>query len=56
MIYIGDEERDDGGGIMYAVKAGASGDISLKDGETVPAKRPVLSPAERKSEITSTNI
>jgi len=34
MILLGNEERRDGGGILYAVKAGAEGDISLNEDET----------------------
>ena len=34
MIFICNEERRDGGGIMFAVKAGASGDISLDSAES----------------------
>lgn len=33
-LYVGSEERDDGGGILFAVRAGASGDITPKDGAT----------------------
>ena len=34
MIYMCNEERSDGGGILFAVKAGAYGDISLASGES----------------------
>lgn len=33
MIYLCNEERSDGGGILFAVKAGASGNISLDSAE-----------------------
>jgi len=33
VLYIGNEEREDGGGILAAVKAGASGDITPSEGE-----------------------
>jgi len=33
MIFIGNEKRSDGGGTLFGVKAGGSGDISLKEGE-----------------------
>ncbi len=32
MIYLGNEKRSDGGGILFAVKAGAEGDITPADG------------------------
>ena len=34
MIYICNEKRSDGGGILFAVKAGGNGDISLDSAET----------------------
>ena len=34
MIYICNEKRSDGGGVLFAVKAGGSGDISLDADET----------------------
>lgn len=34
ILVIGNEERGDGGGILFAVKAGATGDISLEKGES----------------------
>jgi outer membrane protein assembly factor BamB len=34
MIYVGNEKRKDGGDVLFAVRAGASGDISLIDGES----------------------
>ena len=34
MIYLVNEERRDGGGTLFAVKAGASGDITPKEGES----------------------
>jgi outer membrane protein assembly factor BamB len=34
MLVVGNEKRRSGGGILFGVKAGASGDISLKEGET----------------------
>ena len=34
MIYFGNEKRKSGGGFLFAVKAGASGDISLAEGES----------------------
>lgn len=34
MLFIGNEKRSDGGGTLFGIKAGASGDISLKEGET----------------------
>jgi len=33
MIFIGNEKRGSKGGILFGIKAGASGDISLKEGE-----------------------
>jgi outer membrane protein assembly factor BamB len=33
MIYMCNEQRSDGGGILYAIKAGGSGDISLDSAE-----------------------
>ena len=33
-LYVGSEEREDGGGLLFAVKAGASGDITPREGET----------------------
>ena len=33
MIVVGNEKRSDGGGTLFGIKAGASGDISLKEGE-----------------------
>jgi len=33
-LYFGTEKRSDGGGFLFAVKAGASGDITPKPGET----------------------
>lgn len=33
-LYVGSEERDDGGGVLLAVRAGASGDITPREGET----------------------
>ncbi len=33
MIYLCNEERSDGGGTLFAVRAGASGDISLNESE-----------------------
>ncbi|MCK4821644.1 PQQ-like beta-propeller repeat protein, partial [bacterium] len=35
MIYLGNEKRRDGGGTLFAVKAGAEGDITPGEGETV---------------------
>jgi outer membrane protein assembly factor BamB len=32
MIYLGNEKRSDGGGILFAVKAGAEGDITPEEG------------------------
>ena len=32
MIYLGNEKRSDGGGILFAVKAGAEGDITPDEG------------------------
>ncbi|MBN2089890.1 PQQ-like beta-propeller repeat protein [candidate division KSB1 bacterium] len=34
MIYVGNEKRSDGGDVLFAVKAGASGNISLADDES----------------------
>jgi outer membrane protein assembly factor BamB len=34
MIFVGNEERRNGGGVLFGIKAGASGDISLKEGES----------------------
>ncbi|NQU84774.1 MAG: PQQ-like beta-propeller repeat protein [Mariniphaga sp.] len=34
MIFMGNEKRRDGGGTLFAVNAGASGDISLNEGES----------------------
>jgi len=34
MIYMCNEQRSDGGGILFAIKAGGSGDISLDSAET----------------------
>ena len=36
-LYFGSEARPDGGGFLFAVKAGASGDITPRDGETTSA-------------------
>jgi outer membrane protein assembly factor BamB len=36
-LYVGSEEREGGGGILFAVKAGASGDITPEDGATTSA-------------------
>jgi outer membrane protein assembly factor BamB len=33
MIFVGNEKRSNGGGTLFGIKAGASGDISLKEGE-----------------------
>jgi outer membrane protein assembly factor BamB len=33
-LFVGNEARRDGGGIMYAVTAGATGDITPKDGQS----------------------
>ena len=33
MIFMGNETRRDGGGFLFGIKAGASGDISLNEGE-----------------------
>ena len=33
-LYVGNERRRDGGGVMYAIEPGASGDITLAPGET----------------------
>lgn len=33
MLVIGNEKRSNGGGTLFGIKAGASGDISLKEGE-----------------------
>ena len=33
MIFVGNEKRGNGGGTLFGIKAGASGDISLKEGE-----------------------
>lgn len=33
MLVVGNEKRRDGGGTLFGIKAGASGDISLKDDE-----------------------
>ncbi|TNF45548.1 MAG: pyrrolo-quinoline quinone [Bacteroidetes bacterium] len=33
MIFVGNEKRSNGGGTLLGIKAGASGDISLKEGE-----------------------
>ncbi len=33
MLFMGNEKRSDGGGTLFGIKAGASGDISLKEGE-----------------------
>lgn len=33
MIFVGNEKRRNGGGTLFGIKAGASGDISLKEGE-----------------------
>lgn len=33
LLYLGNEKRSDGGGTLFGVKAGASGDVSLKEGE-----------------------
>jgi outer membrane protein assembly factor BamB len=34
MIFVGNEKRSNGGGNLFGIKAGASGDISLKEGES----------------------
>jgi len=34
-LYFGNEERRDGGGFFFAVKAGASGNITPKEGKTI---------------------
>ena len=34
MIFVGNEKRSNGGGTLFGIKAGASGDISLKEGES----------------------
>ncbi len=34
MVFLGNEERQGGGGILFAVKAGAEGDISLQESES----------------------
>ena len=34
MIFAGNEKRSNGGGTLFGIKAGASGDISLKEGES----------------------
>ena len=34
LVVVGNEERSNGGGVLFAIKAGAEGDISLKEGET----------------------
>lgn len=34
ILVVGNEERRDGGGILFAVKAGATGDISLEENES----------------------
>jgi outer membrane protein assembly factor BamB len=34
MIYLGNEKRSDGGGILFAVKAGAEGDITPQEGSS----------------------
>ena len=34
MIFVGNEKRNNGGGTLFGIKAGASGDISLKEGES----------------------
>lgn len=34
MLYIGNEKRRNGGGTLFGIKAGAEGDISLKEGES----------------------
>lgn len=36
-IYVGNEARGDGGGFLFAVKAGAEGDITPKEGESTSA-------------------
>jgi outer membrane protein assembly factor BamB len=36
-LYVGSEEREDGGGTLFAVRAGASGDITPREGETTSA-------------------
>ena len=36
-LYVGSEERDDGGGTLFAVRAGASGDVTPREGETTSA-------------------
>lgn len=33
MVFVGNEKRRNGGGTLFGIKAGASGDISLKEGE-----------------------
>lgn len=33
-LYVGNEKRGDGGGFLFAVKAGAEGDITPKEGES----------------------
>ena len=37
MLFLGNEEREGGGGILYAVKAGAEGDISLQGSDSTSA-------------------
>jgi outer membrane protein assembly factor BamB len=34
MIFVGNEKRSNGGGTLFGIKAGASGDISLKENES----------------------
>jgi outer membrane protein assembly factor BamB len=36
-LYLGNEERTSGGGILYAVKAGATGNITVKEGASTSA-------------------
>jgi len=36
-LYVGNEGRRDGGGILFAVKAGATGDITPQEGESTSA-------------------
>ena len=35
MIFVGNEKRSNGGGTLFGIKASASGDISLKEGESL---------------------
>ena len=34
LLFTGNEERRSGGGVLFAIKARASGDISLKEGKS----------------------